>query len=261
MWRLTNFPSQRLNLKLITTSSRLKRQNFRSFRPFAASQIQPKRPTLDDVQRLSEGRAARTRGYGSRQIPHRLNADERQEYNRAKERGFLTLKGSGYRAERKGAPLANLWRQFNDANGRPCIVIEQQGPIDAVLVDLSPLRLLNSRLSSTEEAVSQVAKALNVETLPPGSHGSPFTVILPVESFLEDEKQEESTAHSEDGTNAGGGGGGGDLEEGRELTAAEEHTLTAPIWQQKPKLLFFKCERPVAKLLGKNLAAAAGAIA
>ncbi|KAL4520968.1 hypothetical protein Ndes2526B_g00147 [Nannochloris sp. 'desiccata'] len=253
MWRLSHFPSQRLHLNLITTSSNLKRQNFRSFCPRAASKIQPERPTLDDVQRLSEGRAARTRGYGSRQIPHRLNADERQEYNRAKERGFLTLKGSGYRAERKGAPLANIWRQFNDANGRPCIVIEQQGPLDTVLLDLSPLRLLNNSLSSVEEALGQVAKELGVETFPPGSHGSPFTVIVPVDSFLEDEEGVESAAPSE-----GSSAGGGDIEDGRELTAAEEHTLTAPIWQQKPKLLFFRCERPVAKLLGKNLAAATG---
>jgi hypothetical protein len=122
-------------------------------------------------------------------------------------------------------------------------------------VDLSPLRLLNSKLSSAEEAVSQVATELGVDTLPPGSHGSPFTVIVPVESILEDDEEKESTAPREDGNNAD------DREEGRELTAAEEHTLTAPIWQQKPKLLFFKCERPVAKLLGKNLAAAAGRIA
>ena len=57
--------------------------------------IKTQRPTLDDVQRLSEGRAAKTRGYGSRQVPHRLNSEERQQYDIAKARGILTLKGSG----------------------------------------------------------------------------------------------------------------------------------------------------------------------
>jgi hypothetical protein len=249
MLRLSHFSSQRLPLINISTSH-LKRQNFRAFRPLAASKIQPERPTLDDVQRLSEGRAARTRGYGSRQIPHRLNADERQEYNRAKERGFLTLKGSGYRAERKGAPLANIWRQFNDANGRPCIVIEQQGPLDTVLVDLSPLRVLDARLA--KEAVSKVATELGVESLPAGSSNglSPFTVIVPVDSLDDEEIEEETEAAAAVET---------EVEESRELTAAEEHTLTAPIWQQKPNLLFFRCERPVAKMLGKNLASSLAA--
>ena len=246
MRRLAHFPSQRLqfNSKCSITTS----QNFRAtFQPRAASKIQPERPTLDDVQRLSEGRAARTRGFGSRQIPHRLNAEERLEYNRAKDRGFLTLKGSGYRAERKGAPLANIWRQYNDANGRPCIVIEQQGPEDTVLVDLSPLRLLNSL--QIEVAVEHVAKELGVNILPPGSHGSPFSVIIPVNSLEDDDEGAAAAAKSSGGENE-------EKEEGiRELTDAEEHILTAPIWQQKPKLLFFRCERPVAKALGKSLAA------
>jgi hypothetical protein len=238
---------------LITTTSKHARQNFRAFRPLAASKTQPERPTLDDVQRLSEGRAARTRGYGSRQIPHRLNADERLEYNRAKERGVLTLKGSGYRAERKGAPLANLWRQFNDANGHPAIVIEQQGPLDTVLVDLSTLRLLNS--TSAEAAICQIAAEVGVDALPPGSHGSPFTVIVPGDSLDEDEENDGEEAKISS-SSSDGEGGSGQEEEKRELTRAEEHILTAPIWQQKPKLLFFRCERSVAKMLGKNLAAA-----
>ena len=56
---------------------------------------------------------------------------------------FLTLKGSGYRAERKGSPLANIYRQWCDASCIPCILIEQglgSNPDDTVLVDFSPLR-------------------------------------------------------------------------------------------------------------------------
>ena len=112
----------------------------------AIVRIQPRRPTLDDVQRLSEGKAAKSRGFGSRQIPHRLNVEERAAYNIAQQKGFLTLKGSGYRRERKGSPLANIYRQLSDAMNRPCVIVMQQNGqsgLDIVLVDFSPLRLLD----------------------------------------------------------------------------------------------------------------------
>lgn len=108
--------------------------------------LQPRRPTLDDVQRLSEGKSAKSRGFGSRQIPHRLNVEERAAYNIAQQKGFLTLKGSGYRRERKGSPLANIYRQLSDAMNRPCVIVMQQNGQngqDIVLVDFSPLRLLD----------------------------------------------------------------------------------------------------------------------
>ena len=98
------------------------------------------RPTLDDVQRLSEGRAARTRGWGSRQVCHRLNQDERTQYNLALEKGFLTIKGTGYRKERKGAPLANIYRQYCDAKGIPCVNVLLAGTKSVVLVERSTTR-------------------------------------------------------------------------------------------------------------------------
>ena len=45
------------------------------------------RPTLDDVERISKGNAAKARGTGSRRIPHRLNAEERKQYDIAKQKG------------------------------------------------------------------------------------------------------------------------------------------------------------------------------
>lgn len=102
------------------------------------------RPSLDDVQRISQGDAARHRGTGSRAVPHRLNAEERKQYDIAKAKGVLTIAGSGYRRERKGAPLANIYRQWCDARGQACVVLAK-GPSaaagDAVLVDLSVLRM------------------------------------------------------------------------------------------------------------------------
>jgi hypothetical protein len=100
------------------------------------------RPTLDDVQRLSQGQRAKTRGWGSRQVCHRLNEMERKAFDLAKDRGYLTIRGTGYRKERKGSPLANIYRQMCDANAQHCVVVENLpgGQMDCVLVDLSTLR-------------------------------------------------------------------------------------------------------------------------
>lgn len=39
------------------------------------------RPTLDDVERISRGQAAKRRGTGSRGVAHRLNEAERVEWD------------------------------------------------------------------------------------------------------------------------------------------------------------------------------------
>jgi hypothetical protein len=41
-------------------------------------------------------------------VPHRLNQEERLAFNIARDKAFLTLKGSGYRRERKGSPLGTV---------------------------------------------------------------------------------------------------------------------------------------------------------
>ena len=51
-----------------------------------ASSRPPWRPHVDDVDRLSHGDAAKVRGTGSRDIPHRLNAEERGAYLIAKKK-------------------------------------------------------------------------------------------------------------------------------------------------------------------------------
>ena len=60
--------------------------------------------------------------------------------------GWLTVKGTGYRRERKGSPIANLFRQWCDAQARPCVMLEQgfgNNAKDTVLVDLATLRSLD----------------------------------------------------------------------------------------------------------------------
>lgn len=102
------------------------------------------RPTIDDVARISQGRAAKQRGTGSRAVPHRLNEEERTHYNLAIERGYLTLGSNvGYRRERKGSPLFNTWRMWNDARAKPAVMLVKRGharPMDELWVDVSTMR-------------------------------------------------------------------------------------------------------------------------
>eukprot|EP00798_Chlamydomonas_sp_ICE-L_P032562 gene32562-12480_t len=83
------------------------------------------RPNIDDVERISFGQKSKTRGTGSRRIPHRLNQEERSIWERAKKKNFLAVRGTAYRKERKGHPLPNIFRQWCDANERACVVVEQ----------------------------------------------------------------------------------------------------------------------------------------
>lgn len=102
------------------------------------------RITKDDVDRLSRGQASKQRGYGSRGVPHRLNEEERAEFDRAMMRGYLTLTGGGNRRARKGSPLANIHRQWCDARAKPQIMLFKATygkAIDEIVIDVSPLRL------------------------------------------------------------------------------------------------------------------------
>lgn len=106
------------------------------------------RPSLDDIDRISRGQAAKKRGTGSRAVPHRLNEKERIEFDLAKKRKFVSLRGTGWRAERGDSPLANIYRNYCDAVNQPCISVrrgifinEDENVLgDEVIVDFSPLR-------------------------------------------------------------------------------------------------------------------------
>ena len=100
------------------------------------------RANLDDVERLSYGKGAKKqRGTGSRYVCHRLNKDERKLYDLAKQASYLTLRGTGYRKERKGSPLCNTFRQRCDALDEICVIIEKRASIDTVMIDFSTLRV------------------------------------------------------------------------------------------------------------------------
>ena len=106
------------------------------------------RPTIDDIEKISRGQAAKKRGTGSRAVPHRLNEKERIEFDLAKKRRYVSLRGTGWRAERGDSPLANIYRNYCDAMNQPCISVrrgifiddEEKTLGDEVIIDFSPLR-------------------------------------------------------------------------------------------------------------------------
>lgn len=99
------------------------------------------RPTINDVERISWGKPAKQKGTGSRGMPHRLNEEERLLFDQARRKGFLEVAGSGWRSQRRDAPLLNTYRSLCDARGQPSIVLHKDKTgIDEVVVDLSPLR-------------------------------------------------------------------------------------------------------------------------
>jgi hypothetical protein len=86
---------------------------------------------------------------GNHHIPHRLSLEERPVFESSKKRGFLAVRGAGARKAhaKHGHPLPNSFRQWADAKGLPCVVIEQDpsgAGLDRVAVDLAPLRLLDA---------------------------------------------------------------------------------------------------------------------
>ncbi|KAL3913445.1 MAG: hypothetical protein SGILL_006487, partial [Bacillariaceae sp.] len=99
------------------------------------------RPDVNDVERISWGKPAKKKGTGSRGVPHRLNQDERFLFDNARRKGFLEIEGSGWRSQRREAPLLNTFRSLCDARGQAAIVLHKGSTgIDEVVVDISTLR-------------------------------------------------------------------------------------------------------------------------
>ncbi|KAI8113076.1 hypothetical protein M9435_003082 [Picochlorum sp. BPE23] len=202
-----------------------------------------KRPTNDDVQRLSMGKASKSeRGWGSRQVCHRLNQEERKAYDIALQKGYLTLKGTGYRKERKGSPLANIYRQYCDARDMLCVNVllrqhgGQQG--DVVLVDMTPKRrwmrdvensgMVDSAMKEAiERGVDDVIKTEGWEAsrVACTRDMTPWTVLLPPFLLLDDDEEKDEYD-------------------------VLEHYSQAPMWQIPPHVLAYSvASRPEAKAL------------
>jgi hypothetical protein len=99
------------------------------------------RPNVNDVERISFGKPAKKKGTGSRGVPHRLNLDERFLFDQARRKGYLEVDGSGWRSQRRDAPLLNTYRSLCDARGQAMIVLHKGSTgVDDLVVDISPLR-------------------------------------------------------------------------------------------------------------------------
>lgn len=200
------------------------------------------RPSLEDVERISQGLAAKSRGVGSRAVCHRLNQEERKVYELAKRLGYLAVKGTGYRKERKGSPLINTFRQWCDARGVCFVRLEKQGGSsshshdtnptntsssglsDTVIIDLSPLRIRDD--SSIVDEVLALANQLIVDSSNGNSSGQ--EIIITGNNFQQKEEVD------------------------------QEAIETQPIWAVRERELRVSCSREDAKELASELAKALG---
>ena len=113
------------------------------------------RPTVDDVERASQGDRTKAMGVVEREAPYRLNRADREAWERAKKRGghgFGDGTGGGGVLEVRTTatnalaphrhPLVNTHRLFCDAKRAAFVVIEKEDQgRDDVVVDLSTLRV------------------------------------------------------------------------------------------------------------------------
>lgn len=183
------------------------------------------RPTINDVERISWGKPAKRKGTGSRGIPHRLNEEERLLFDQARRRGFLEVAGSGWRSQRRDAPLLNTYRSLCDARGQASIVLQKDKTgIDDLVIDLSPLRY--------HESFHEVAVKC-LEQLPDG------------EIVFADSNQNNSPTTSDDDN---------DVEVKDEESSEVSAWSTRPIYQLPPYCIVWSLPRGEAKAAGKKMA-------
>jgi hypothetical protein len=211
------------------------------------------RPSVDDVIRISWGKPAKKKGTGSRGVPHRLNTEEREIFDRGVNKGFIELGGSGWRKQRRDSPLVNTWRSFCDSKRQPFLAVfkDSQG-MDDVSLDLSPLRL------HLLEEVSAVA-AVAGETAAPivAQHGGHGGIN---EEF---EGQELGTAITDDEDTDGGevaaeavGKVAAETSDDAAIAAdlaSPDDWLQLPIYRLPPQIVSWVIPRQGAKELAKAL--------
>lgn len=100
----------------------------------------------EDVENLSRGRPTKSK-IGSRSVPHRLTKTERGQFERAKNRGYMTIKPN----QRQN--LGNIWFDWCDVNNIPCIILNQDIKLnsDKIILNLNTVaevefnRLVNEK--------------------------------------------------------------------------------------------------------------------
>lgn len=225
------------------------------------------RPTVSDVERISWGLPAKKKGTGSRGVPHRLSnhAEERILFDLARRDGFLQVKGTAWRSQRRDAPLLNTYRSLCDARAQVAIVLHKgtstttasasagagaNGMIlDQVVLDLSPLRLSKASLQYVATKIleegydGQKGGGRILETQVDGTDDD--NVELAAEAIQSNLRQVDEDESSEDTA------GDDDL---LMEDATSDAVRTRPIYQLAPYCVQWELPRPDAKALGKKLA-------
>jgi hypothetical protein len=196
------------------------------------------RPDVNDVERISWGKPAKKKGTGSRGVPHRLNNEERFLFDNARRKGFLEVEGSGWRSQRRDAPLLNTYRSLCDARGQVSIVLHKGNTgLDELVVDISPLR--------HPEIFHRVAQVClkhqeGGETMFQGRDRRDEALQVTIENVLaQDPAMTQGIAQdrTEDETSA-------------EISSWE----VRPIYQLPPYFISWELPRNEAKILGKKMA-------
>ena len=209
------------------------------------------RAHLDDVENLSYGKGAKKqRGTGSRFTCHRLNREERQIFDRAKRDGYLTVRGNGYRKERKGSPVWNTHRQRCDALKEPCVVVEKRSDSDRVVVDLSTLRVPDD---------AKLVEFLLEEVFKPNYPEFFEAILLAGMSRLGgDRKGGQSSCEESDGHE-----GSVSLPKADNTTHRPidwETVATKPIWGVDERLIAVSCDRDTAKSIARDVLGRCGSV-
>jgi len=197
------------------------------------------RPDVNDVERISWGKPAKKKGTGSRGVPHRLNLDERFLFDNARKKGFLETEGSGWRSQRREAPLLNTYRSLCDARGQASIVLHKgSAGIDELVCDISPLR--------NPEIFDEVAQKC-IELQEGGE--VVFQGSGTDEQTIEQEEATEDlfmTLSIVDGA----------IDKSKKTSSNEDlgPWETRPIYQLPPYCISWELQRNEAKTLGKSLA-------
>mmetsp|Transcript_28205 Transcript_28205/g.47933 ORF Transcript_28205/g.47933 Transcript_28205/m.47933 type:complete len:290 (+) Transcript_28205:122-991(+) len=192
------------------------------------------RPDVRDVEKISWGMPAKKKRTGSRGVPHRLNEEERRQFDQARRKGFLEVTGSSWRSQRRDAPLLNSYRSLMDARGRPVIVLHKLSPNasggvdngDRLVVDLSPLRLPDEFEKLERELKDRILAEFDVES-------------------VTDESDEVDTVEMDDDTES--------LLDNNTDDDGENDWETRPIYQLSPYSFSWEVSRQQGKQIGKFL--------
>lgn len=200
------------------------------------------RANLDDVENLSYGRGAKKqRGTGSRFTCHRLNRDERRIFDQAKRDGYVTVRGTGYRKNRKGSPVVNTFRQRCDALAQICVIVEKRLESDRVVIDFSTLRLQND-----SSLVSFLMEAVFLEEYPDFYNAlisKTQNSINGLKNDLTHQYNENDTTHS---TTI-------QVENTTHRPIHWETVKSKPIWGVDERLLVVTCDRETAKSIAMDV--------